>query len=107
MIKNIFLFFLFLSITSYGQVKLEGIVKDSLKAPLESASLVAIDQKTNNLESYVLTDINGKYKLNLKNNSNYKIQVTIALVLNELSYMLFSFTFCRNRIKLSNSLDLR
>ncbi|MGY8968971.1 MAG: TonB-dependent receptor, partial [Flavobacteriales bacterium] len=41
-----------------------------------SASLVAIDQKTNNLESYVLTDINGKYKLNLKNNSNYKIQVS-------------------------------
>ena len=76
MIKNIFLFFLFLSITSYGQVKLEGIVKDTLKAPLESASLVAIDQKTNNLESYVLTDINGKYKLNLKNNSNYKIQVS-------------------------------
>ena len=76
MIKNIFIFFLLLSLTSYGQVKLEGIVKDSLKAPLESASLVAIDQKTNNLESYVLTDINGKYKLNLKNNSNYKIQVS-------------------------------
>ena len=76
MIKNIFIFFLLLSFTSYGQVKLEGIVKDSLKVPLESASLVAIDQKTNNLESYVLTDINGKYKLNLKNNSNYKIQVS-------------------------------
>ena len=76
MIKNIFIFFLLLSLTSYGQVKLEGIVKDSLKAPLESASLVAIDQKTNNLESYVLTDIKGKYKLNLKNNSNYKIQVS-------------------------------
>ena len=76
MIKNIFIFFLLLSLTSYGQVKLEGIVKDSLKAPLESASLVAIDQKTNNLESYVLTDINGEYKLNLKNNSNYKIQVS-------------------------------
>ena len=76
MIKNIFIFFLLLSLTSYGQVKLEGIVKDSLKAPLESASLVAIDQKTNNLESYVITDINGKYKLNLKNNSNYKIQVS-------------------------------
>ena len=76
MIKNIFIFFLLLSLTSYGQVKLEGIVKDSLKVPLESASLVAIDQKTNNLESYVLTDINGKYKLNLKNNSNYKIQVS-------------------------------
>ena len=76
MIKNIFIFFLFLSFTSYGQVKLEGIVKDSLKVPLESASLVAIDQKTNNLESYVLTDIKGKYKLNLKNNSNYKIQVS-------------------------------
>ena len=45
MIKNIFIFFLLLSLTSYGQVKLEGIVKDSLKVPLESASLVAIDQK--------------------------------------------------------------
>ena len=76
MIKNIFIFFLLLSLTSYGQVKLEGIVKDSLKVPLESASLVAIDQKTNNLESYVLTDIKGKYKLNLTNNSNYKIQVS-------------------------------
>ena len=76
MIKNTFSLFLLLSIASYGQVKLEGIVKDSLKVPLESASLVAIDQKTNNLESYVLTDINGKYKLNLKNNSNYKIQVS-------------------------------
>ena len=76
MIKNILIFFLLLSLTSYGQVKLEGIVKDSLKVPLESASLVAIDQKTNNLESYVLTDIKGKYKLNLKNNSNYKIQVS-------------------------------
>ena len=76
MIKNIFIFFLLLSLTSYGQVKLEGIVKDSLKVPLESASLVAIDQKTNNLESYVITDINGKYKLKLKNNSNYKIQVS-------------------------------
>ncbi len=29
MIKNIFLFLLFLSITSYGQVKLEGIVKEA------------------------------------------------------------------------------
>ena len=76
MIKNTFSLFLLLSIASYGQVKLEGVVKDSLKVPLESASLVAIDQKTNNLESYVLTDINGKYKLNLKNNSNYKIQVS-------------------------------
>jgi hypothetical protein len=43
---------------------------------LESASLVAVNQKTKDLESYVLTDINGKYKLKLSKNNKYKIQVS-------------------------------
>ena len=67
--------FLFCSFT-FSQVKLEGIVSDSLKIPLQSASVVAINNNTNGLESYGLTDEKGKYKLNLKGNTSYKIQVS-------------------------------
>jgi hypothetical protein len=75
--KKCFLFITFLVyFISHGQIKLEGTVRDSLQSPLESASLVAINQKTKNLESYILTDVNGKYKLNLNKNTKYKIQVS-------------------------------
>ena len=61
---------------SYAQINLEGIITDSLQSPLESASLVAINQKTKDLESYVLSDLNGKYKLKLSKNTKYNIQVS-------------------------------
>ena len=76
MIKKYILLSFACCFISYGQIKLEGIVTDSLQGPLESASLVAINKKTRNLESYALTDINGKYKLNLNKNTNYNIQVS-------------------------------
>ncbi|MDC1217985.1 TonB-dependent receptor family protein [Flavobacteriaceae bacterium] len=76
MIKKYILLSFACCFISYGQIKLEGIVTDSLQSPLESASLVAINKKTRNLESYALTDINGKYKLNLNKNTNYNIQVS-------------------------------
>ena len=61
---------------SYAQINLEGFITDSLQSPLESASLVAINQKTKDLESYVLSDLNGKYKLKLSKNTKYNIQVS-------------------------------
>ncbi len=61
---------------SYAQINLEGTITDSLQSPLESASLVAINQKTKGLESYVLSDVNGKYKLKLSKNTKYNIQVS-------------------------------
>ena len=60
---------------SYGQIKLEGVITDSLNNPLELASLVAINEKTSDLESYVVTDLSGKFKLQLKKNTKYKVQV--------------------------------
>ena len=75
--KKVYILFTFAwCFISFGQIKLEGTVTDSLQGPLESASLVAINQKTKDLESYVLTDVNGKYKLNLNKNTKYKIQVS-------------------------------
>ena len=74
-LKTFFIFFCF-STLIFGQIKFEGEVSDSLKIPLQSASVVAIDNETNGLESYGLTDEKGKFKINLKENKAYKIQVS-------------------------------
>lgn len=61
---------------SFAQVKVEGVVRDSLKTPLELANVIAINKETSTLESYSITDQQGKYKLALKKNSTYRIQVS-------------------------------
>ena len=61
---------------SFGQVKLEGVVKDSLNNPLELANVVVLDQKTSSLESYAITDQKGNYKLELGKNGTYSVQVS-------------------------------
>jgi hypothetical protein len=67
---------LFVASISFAQIKMAGVVRDSLNAPLELANVVAINQETNGLESYGITNEAGKYKLNLGANSTYKIQVS-------------------------------
>ena len=75
--NKIFCVALFLATTfTFAQVKLQGVVKDSLKTPLELANVVAINQATNGLESYGITDANGNFKLQLGKNGSYKIQVS-------------------------------
>ena len=70
-------FILFLTITiSFGQIKIKGIVSDSLEIPLEAASIVAINKISNALETYALTDEKGYYKLDVKESTSYKIQVS-------------------------------
>lgn len=61
---------------SFAQIKLEGVVKDSIGNPLELANVIAINQKSNTLESYGITNDQGRYKLNLGKNSNYKVQIS-------------------------------
>ena len=67
---------LFFCLVVHSQLKLEGVVTDSLEIPLQSASVVAINKATNGLESYGLTDEKGNYKLKLKGGAGYKIQVS-------------------------------
>ena len=56
---------LLISAFSFGQIKIKGIVTDSIGVPLEAASVVAINKVSNSLETYSLTDENGFYnKLN-------------------------------------------
>ena len=61
---------------SFAQIKMQGIVKDSIGAPLELANVIAINQETNGLESYAVTNDQGKYVLSLGKNGKYKLQVS-------------------------------
>jgi hypothetical protein len=61
---------------SYGQVKFEGVVTDSSKVAFELANVIAINQETSGLESYGITDPQGKFKLELGINGTYEIQVS-------------------------------
>ena len=61
---------------SYSQVKLEGYVKDNTGKPLDLANVVAINQETKVLESFGITNEQGKFKLTLEKNSTYKVQVS-------------------------------
>ncbi|BAO74975.1 TonB-dependent receptor [Winogradskyella sp. PG-2] len=62
--------------SSFAQIKMQGIVKDSIGTPLELANIIAINQESNTLESYAITDDKGKYILSLGKNGTYKIQVS-------------------------------
>jgi hypothetical protein len=61
---------------SFAQIKVEGIVKDSIGNPLELANVIAINQETKALESYGITNDKGRYKLSLAKNANYSLQVS-------------------------------
>ncbi|MGJ8591051.1 MAG: carboxypeptidase regulatory-like domain-containing protein [Aquaticitalea sp.] len=75
--KHLFLFMLLLVAgNSFAQIKLEGVVKDSIGSPLELANVIAINQDTNKLESYAITNDQGLYKLNLGKNATYKVQIS-------------------------------
>tara|TARA_R110002049_G_scaffold56603_1_gene155945 strand:- start:42297 stop:44939 length:2643 start_codon:yes stop_codon:yes gene_type:complete len=55
---------------------MQGVVKDSIGEPLELANVITINQETNKLESYGITNDKGKYLLSLEKNSKYKLQVS-------------------------------
>ena len=93
--------------TSFAQIKVEGVVKDSIGNPLELANVIAINQQTKGLESYGITNDQGRYKLALTKNKTYTIQVSYigmktsdeTLAINE-SDIIKNFT-----LKEDNSLD--
>ncbi len=62
--------------SSFAQIKLQGVVKDSIGTPLELANIIALNKETNTLESYAITNDKGKYVLSLGENGAYTIQVS-------------------------------
>jgi hypothetical protein len=67
---------LFVACISHAQIKLEGVVRDSLNTPLELANVIAINQETKGLESYGITDVQGKFKLALGKNGTYMLKIS-------------------------------
>lgn len=61
---------------AFAQIKVEGVVKDSIGNPLELANVIAINQETKALESFGITNDKGHYKLNLAKNATYSLQVS-------------------------------
>ncbi|EDP98112.1 hypothetical protein KAOT1_12882 [Kordia algicida OT-1] len=75
--KNILLLLLcFTAQTTIAQIEFEGVVKDSLGKPLELANVIALNKATNALESYGITNNEGRFRLALKKNTTYAIKVS-------------------------------
>lgn len=82
--KHLF-FLIFLSTASlFSQnVRLEGIISDDGKMPLEMANVMAINQATKAMDAYAITNDKGKYALNLKANSSYTIKLSYVGMANK------------------------
>lgn len=61
---------------SSAQVKLTGVVKDSIGEPLEMANVIAIDTVSKAISSYGFSDSKGFFRLDLKNNTAYNIKIS-------------------------------
>ena len=75
--KIIYTFILLLTTNlTFSQIKMEGLVKDSLNNPLELANVILINKETSALESFAISNANGEYKLSLQKNTSYNLQVS-------------------------------
>ena len=62
---------------SYAQnIRVSGIIKDSIGSPLELANIIAMSKEHGNVESYAVSNNEGKYQLYLPNNANYVLKAS-------------------------------
>lgn len=77
--KKIILIAIFLATgVSSGQIKLTGVVKDSIGEPLEMANVIAIDTVAKTISSFGFSDGKGNYKLDLQRNKVYNIKISFV-----------------------------
>ena len=93
--------------TITSQIKLSGVIKDSIGTPLEIANIIAINKQTKKLDSYGFTDAKGNYKLNLKKNSAYTVKVSyVGMVTKDVSIETKEIDFTKNVSMIAdNTLD--
>ena len=60
----------------FSQIKMNGKVTDTLGSPLELANIILIDSVSNTLETFAMSDNEGNYRLSIKKNSTYNLQVS-------------------------------
>ena len=78
MIKKLFVVLLFATsyFTTAQNIKLEGIVQDTIGNPLEMANVMVINQETKAMDGYAISNEQGKFQISLKANSTYQIKVS-------------------------------
>ncbi|WP_395065926.1 carboxypeptidase-like regulatory domain-containing protein [Flavobacterium sp.] len=82
--KITLLFLLLLTTVSFSQnIRFEGIILESGKAPLEMANIMAVNQATKGMDAYAITNDKGRFVLNLKANSTYVIKLSYIGMLNK------------------------
>lgn len=75
--KKILLLTIFMvSMASSAQIKLLGVVKDSIGQPLEMANVIALDTVAKKISSFGFTDAKGNFKLDLDENKIYNIKIS-------------------------------
>ena len=71
------LLFLCLSLSAFSQkVKISGIVTDSLNNPLEVANVIALKKDSKSIESFGITNAQGKFQFQVTPNSEYTLKVS-------------------------------
>ena len=73
---SLFVFLLFSLVVKAQNIRFEGLIVDSQANGLEMANVMAINQNTNAMDSYAITNDKGKFQLSLKANASYKIKVS-------------------------------
>ncbi len=61
---------------AYSQVKVNGIVKDSIGNPIELANVIAYNQINKAIEWYNITGNDGRYELKLAKHTDYELTVS-------------------------------
>ena len=68
--KYYFLVLIATSLTWAQNIRFEGLIQDTNKAPLEMANIMAMNLDTKAMDAYAITNDKGKFVLNLKPNAN-------------------------------------
>lgn len=75
--KSLIILLLFVvGISNAQNVKVQGIVTDSLGTAIEMANIMAVNLDLDKMDGYSITGEKGQYALNLKPNSNYQLKVS-------------------------------
>jgi len=68
---------LFFAVSISAQtIKVRGTIKDSLGNPLELANVIATVQSSGDIESYAITNFEGRFQLDLSKNNTYVLKAS-------------------------------
>ena len=71
-----FIIVFFLPLYIFSQSSLSGTVKDQSGFPIMGANVIAVNNETNVLDGFGISNENGYYNINLKKETDFNIKIT-------------------------------